>query len=66
MLKLDRIAANLHDSFAQHRRTYRVFNKNARADDSTMGRDPERLLKQNDGSFAIRSSPMSNIVPPAG
>src|SRR5215831_13093460 len=30
VLKLDKVGANLHDSFAQYRRTYRVFDENGR------------------------------------
>ncbi|PYP88510.1 MAG: hypothetical protein DMG65_15020 [Candidatus Angelobacter sp. Gp1-AA117] len=61
VLKLDRISANLHDSFAQYRRTYRVFDENGRFMIQPLGEGPERLLKQEDGSFAIRSSPGANI-----
>jgi D-alanyl-D-alanine carboxypeptidase len=61
VLKLDRISANLHDSFAQYRRTYRVFDENGRLMIQPLGEGPERLLKQEDGSFAMRSSPAANI-----
>ena len=44
-----------HDSFAQYRRTYRVFDENGRLMIEALGGVPERLLKQKDGSFAIRS-----------
>jgi D-alanyl-D-alanine carboxypeptidase len=61
VLKLDRVSANLHDSFAQYRRTYRVFDENGRLMVQPLGEGPERLLKQDDGSFAMRSSPGANI-----
>lgn len=57
LLKLDRLSPNLHDSFAQYRRTYRVFDENGRLMIEALGEAPERLLKQEDGSFAMRSSP---------
>ncbi|HXO37832.1 MAG TPA: hypothetical protein VN872_04310, partial [Candidatus Acidoferrum sp.] len=50
-----------HDSFAQYRRTYRVFDENGRLMIQPLGEGPERLLKQDDGSFAMRSSPASHI-----
>jgi D-alanyl-D-alanine carboxypeptidase len=56
VLKLDRVSANLHDSFAQYRRTYRVFDENGRLMIQPLGEGPERLLKQEDGSFAMHSS----------
>src|SRR6478672_11377146 len=61
VLKLDKVGANLHDSFAQYRRTYRVFDENGRLMIQPLGEGPERLLKQDDGSFALRSSPASHI-----
>ncbi len=61
VLKLDRVTPNLHDSFAQYRRTYRVFDENGRLMIQPLGEGPERLLKQDDGSFALRSSPASHI-----
>ncbi|MGC2697221.1 MAG: serine hydrolase domain-containing protein [Candidatus Angelobacter sp.] len=61
VLKLDRVSANLHDSFAQYRRTYRVFDENGRLMIQPLGEAPERLLKQDDGSFAMRSMPESHI-----
>jgi len=61
VLKLDRLTANLHDSFAQYRRTYRVFDENGRLMIEPLGEAPERLLKQEDGSFAMRSSPLSRV-----
>jgi CubicO group peptidase (beta-lactamase class C family) len=61
LLKLDKVGANLHDSFAQYRRTYRVFDENGRLMIQALGEGPERLLKQDDGSFAMRSSPEAHI-----
>ena len=61
VLKLDRVSANLHDSFAQYRRTYRVFDENGRLMIEPLGEAPERLLKQDDGSFAFRSSPTARV-----
>jgi CubicO group peptidase (beta-lactamase class C family) len=61
VLKLDKVGANLHDSFAQYRRTYRVFDENGRLMIQPLGEGPERLLKQDDGSFAMRSSPAAHV-----
>jgi CubicO group peptidase (beta-lactamase class C family) len=61
VLKLDHVGSNLHDSFAQYRRTYRVFDENGRLMIQPLGEGPERLFKQADGSFAMRSSPSSHI-----
>jgi CubicO group peptidase (beta-lactamase class C family) len=61
VLKLDQVGANLHDSFAQYRRTYRVFDENGRLMIQPLGEGPERLLKQDDGSFAMRSSLAAHI-----
>jgi CubicO group peptidase (beta-lactamase class C family) len=61
VLKLGSVSANLHDSFAQYRRTYRVFDENGRLMIQPLGEGPERLLKQDDGSFALRSSPESHV-----
>jgi hypothetical protein len=61
VLKLDKVGANLHDSFAQYRRTYRVFDENGRLMIQSLGEGPERLLKQDDGSFAMRSSPEAHV-----
>jgi hypothetical protein len=62
MLKLDSLSPNLHDSFAQYRRTYRVFDENGRLMIEALGEAPERLLKQDDGSYALRSSPSSRVT----
>ncbi|HEY2393505.1 MAG TPA: serine hydrolase domain-containing protein [Candidatus Angelobacter sp.] len=61
VLKLNSVSANLHDSFAQYRRTYRVFDENGRLMIQPLGEGPERLLKQEDGSFAMRSSSEDHI-----
>jgi CubicO group peptidase (beta-lactamase class C family) len=61
VLKLGRVSENLHDSFAQYRRTYRVFDENGRLMIQPLGEGPERLLKQADGNFAFRSSPNAQV-----
>src|SRR5579859_6178440 len=61
VLKLARVSANLHDSFAQYRRTYRIFDEDGRLMIQPLGEGPERLLKQEDGSFSLRSSPRSRV-----
>jgi hypothetical protein len=61
VLKLDRVSPDLHDSYAQFRRTYRVFDENGRLMIQVLGEGPERLLKQTDGAFAMRSSPRTKI-----
>ncbi len=55
-----------HDSFAQYRRTYRVFDENGRLMIEALGGIPERLLKQKNGSFAIRSWPQAPVTFTAG
>jgi D-alanyl-D-alanine carboxypeptidase len=61
VLKLRLVAGNLHDSFAQYRRTYRVFDENGRLMIQPLGEGPERLLKQEDGKFSFRSSPNAQV-----
>jgi D-alanyl-D-alanine carboxypeptidase len=61
VLKLGQVPGNLHDSFAQYRRTYRVFDENGRLMIQPLGEGPERLLKQEEGKFAFRSSPKSQV-----
>ncbi|MEP6730283.1 MAG: serine hydrolase domain-containing protein [bacterium] len=56
VLKLDRISPELHDSFAQYRRTYRVFDENGALMIQRLGEGPERLLKQPDSSFGMKSA----------
>src|SRR5271154_6943308 len=55
------VPSNLHDSYAQYRRTYRVFNENGRLMIEASGQAPERLLKQEDGRFVTRSSARNRI-----
>jgi D-alanyl-D-alanine carboxypeptidase len=62
VLKLERLGDGLHDSFAQYRRTYRVFDENGRLMIQALGEGPERLWKQADGDFAMRSEPASHIT----
>jgi CubicO group peptidase (beta-lactamase class C family) len=61
VLKLGQVPGNLHDSFAQYRRTYRDFDENGRLMIQPLGLGPERLLKQEDGNFAFRSSPKAQV-----
>jgi CubicO group peptidase (beta-lactamase class C family) len=61
VLKLAQVSGNLHDSFAQFRRTYRVFDENGRLMIQPLGDGPERLLKQDDGSYAMPSSANARI-----
>ena len=56
------VAGGYHDSFAQYRRTYRVFDENGRLMIEALGETPERLLKQHDGNFAIRSQPQGPVT----
>jgi len=56
VLTADKVPANLHDSFAQYRRTYRVFDENGRILIQPLGQGAERLLKLQDGTFTMRSS----------
>lgn len=62
VLKLDHVTDGLHDSFVQYRRTFRVFDENGRLMIEALGEGPERLLKQADGGFAMRSAPESHIT----
>jgi D-alanyl-D-alanine carboxypeptidase len=62
VLKLDRISPDLHDSYAQYRRTYRVFDENGALMIQRLGDGPERLLKQPDGTYAMRSVPETRVV----
>jgi CubicO group peptidase (beta-lactamase class C family) len=56
------VAGGYHDSFAQYRRTYRVFDENGRLMIEALGGIPEPLLKQKNGSFAIRSWPWAPVT----
>jgi D-alanyl-D-alanine carboxypeptidase len=62
ILKLAHVGDGLHDSFTQYRRTFRVFDENGRLMVQSLGGVPERLLKQADGSFAIRSEPVAHLT----
>jgi hypothetical protein len=62
VLKLEHVTDGLHDSFAQYRRTFRVFDDNGRLMIQALGEGPERLLKQADGGFAMRSGPRAHIT----
>jgi D-alanyl-D-alanine carboxypeptidase len=55
-------AGGYHDSFAQYRRTYRVFDQNGRLMIEALGETPERLLKQKSGNFAMRSTPQGPVT----
>jgi CubicO group peptidase (beta-lactamase class C family) len=61
VLKLEKLTPGLHDSFAQYRRTYRVFDENGRLMIQPLGEGPGRLLRQTDDSFAMRASPGNRI-----
>ena len=62
VLKYEKVPPSLHDSFLQYRRTYRVFDEDGRLMIEALGQAPERLLKQSDGNFAMRSSPREVIT----
>lgn len=62
ILKLEHVTDGLHDSFVQYRRTYRVFDDSGRLMIQALGEGPERLLKQTDGGFAMRSEPAGHIT----
>jgi D-alanyl-D-alanine carboxypeptidase len=56
------VAGAYHDSFAQYRRTYRVFDENGRLMIEALGEPAVRLLKQKEGSFAVRSWPPGPVT----
>ena len=62
LLGYDKLSPDLHGSFAQYRRTYRVFDENGRLMIEPLGQGAERLLRQPDGTFAMRSSPRTIIT----
>jgi CubicO group peptidase (beta-lactamase class C family) len=62
VLKLEHLTDGLHDSFEQYRRTYRVFDEDGRLMIQALGQGPERLLKQADGGFAMRTAPREHIT----
>ena len=55
------VAGAYHDSFAQYHRTYRVFDENGRLMIEALGERPEHLLKQRNGSFAVRAWPRGPV-----
>jgi hypothetical protein len=61
VLRLEAVGPGLHDSFAQYRRTYRVFDEDGRLMIQALGEGPQQLLKQDDGTFAFRSKPQSHV-----
>jgi D-alanyl-D-alanine carboxypeptidase len=61
VLKLEHLTDGLHDSFEQYRRTYRVFDEDGRLMIQALGEGPERLWKQADGGFAMRTAPRQHI-----
>ncbi|MEO8622646.1 MAG: serine hydrolase [bacterium] len=61
LVKYDKLPPDLHGSFTQYRRTYRVFDENGRLMIEPVGQGAERLLKQTDGTFAMRSAPRTVI-----
>jgi hypothetical protein len=61
VLTVEKVPSAFHDSFAQYRRTYRVFDENGRLMIEPLGQGAERLLKQAEGSFSMRSSPRTQI-----
>jgi D-alanyl-D-alanine carboxypeptidase len=61
VLNAGEVPPTLHDSYAQYRRTYRVFNENGRLMIQPLGMGAERLLKQADGSFTMRSTARTRI-----
>jgi CubicO group peptidase (beta-lactamase class C family) len=62
VLKLEHLTEALHDSFDQYRKTYRVFDEDGRLMLQALGAGPERLLKQTDGGFAVRSAPRQRVT----
>jgi CubicO group peptidase (beta-lactamase class C family) len=62
VLAPDRVSSDLHDSYAQYRRTVRVFDENGRLMMQTLGEGPERLFRQKDGTFARRSAPRAAVT----
>jgi len=60
-LAADKVPSGFHDSFAQFRRTYRVFDENGRLMIEPLGMGAERLLKQADGSFSMRSAARTHV-----
>ncbi len=61
-VKYDKLSPDQHGSFLQYRRTYRIFDENGRLMIAALGQGAERLLKQTDGTFAMRSSPRTVVA----
>lgn len=61
VLTAGKLPPTLHDSYAQYRRTYRIFNENGRLMIQALGQSPEPLLKQRDGTFHMSSSPRTRL-----
>ncbi len=51
-----------HDSFQQYRRTFRVFDEDGHLMIEALGEPSEHLLKQSDGTFAMRSQPQTPVT----
>jgi CubicO group peptidase (beta-lactamase class C family) len=60
-VKYDKLPADLHGSFVQYRRTYHIIDQNGRLLIQPLGQGAEPLLKQADGTYAMRSSPRTVI-----
>ncbi len=60
-VKYDNIAPDMHGSFLQYRRTYKIYDEDGRIMIEAIGQGAERLLKQPDGTFATKSSPRTVI-----
>jgi D-alanyl-D-alanine carboxypeptidase len=60
-VKYDKLPADLHGSYMQYRRTYKVSDQNGRLMIEPVGQGAERLLKQADGTFAMRSAPRTVV-----
>lgn len=59
------VEGGYHDSFAQYRRTYRVFDEDGHLMIEPLGETPERLLKQKNGTFGVRAwqpAPVTFVV----
>ncbi len=61
LVRYEKLSPDLHGSFTQYRRTYRVFDENGRLMIAALGQGAERLLKQPDGTFAMRSAPRTVV-----
>ena len=61
-MKLEHLTDGLHDSFEQYRKTYRVFDEDGRLMIQALGEGPQRLFKQADGAFAMRTAPKERVT----